>query len=400
MEEAYVGVDTSKDTFEVAIKDCRKNELVKTTNYNQNLQGIDDLIVQIEAVKNTMNADILIGMEATGIYHLPLYHELMKRGYKVRVFNALELVKFRRGKIRKTKTDKIDAGLIAEALIYEEYKPIKAEVPENIGTLREYCRIRERIVYKLSTCKVQATRDLDIILRGYDKLFDDTFCKTSRYILKRYLKRNSIQTPIESDITGLLNKYMNRSRAEDKARKICQVFKNALTVNHLIDPAIYELHLLISQMELLEKQIMKIQNKVEKVFSSIKSKIITIPGVGIPTGATILSEIGNIDNFESATKLVAYAGLDPVVKESGNFKANNTDISKRGSPALREALYLAAFGSLNSNPVCKAVYDRMISKGKHFKVAMCAVARKLLHIIFSVLKNNKDFYIPQYIKSS
>ena len=397
IDEIFVGVDISKDSFETAIKDFEKNLLVKTSSYKQDLHGMENFINNMETTKNVMKADILIGMEATGIYHLALYNELGKRGYKVRIFNALELVKYHKGKIRKTKTDKIDAELIADALIYEGYKPLKENTPKDIATLREYCRIRERIIRKLSICKVQAIRNLDTVLRGYDKVFDDTFCKTSKHVLKKHLKIGGIKVPVKDEMIKLLNKYMNMAKAKDKANKICNTFQNVLIVDHLIKPDIYELYFLMDQMELLEKQLTRIQKKLEKALSSTKSKIVTIPGVGIVTGATILSEIGNINNFDSPTKLVAFAGLDPTVKQSGKFKANNTNISKRGSPALREALYLAAFGSLKSNPACKAVYDRMIARGKHFKVAMCATARKLLHIIYSVLKNNKEFFVPEYL---
>jgi len=399
MEEIYVGIDASKDTFEVSIKDWRKNLLVKPRSYGQSKEDMEKFLELVETTRRTMGAQTLIGMEATGIYHLPLYNELARIGYRVRIFNALELVKYHKGRIRKTKTDKIDSGVIADALILEGYKPPKEDISENITTLREYCRVRERLVYKLSVCKVQATRDLDTILRGYDKLFDDTFCKTSKLILKKCFRHGRIKMPVEREVTVLLNRYMNKSRAEEKARKICLTFQNALRVDHLIAPSIHELDLLIAQMEMLEKQIKNTEDEIEKIFSTTKSKITTIPGIGTITGAIILSEIGNIRNFESAKQLVAYAGLDPIVKESGKSKASSTNISKRGSPALREALYLAAFGSLQHNPVSKAIYERMKSKDKHFKVALCAVARKLLHIIFSVLKNDRDFYVPSYISS-
>ena len=400
MEEIYVGIDVSKDTFEVSIKDWRKNLLVKPRSYVQTRDGMEKFLEHVETTRSTMGAQTLIGMEATGIYHLPLYNALARRGYRVRIFNALELVKYHKFRIRKTKTDKIDSGVIADALIHEGYKPPKEDTSENITTLREYCRVRERLVYKLSVCKVQATRDLDTILRGYDKLFDDTFCKTSRLILKKYLRQKRIKIPVEREVTDLLNKYMSKSRAEEKARKIVLAFQNALRVDHLIAPTVRELYLLMAQMELLEKQIKLTENKIQKVFSTTKSKITTIPGIGTVTGAIILSEIGNIRNFERAEQLVAYAGLDPVVKESGKYKASSSNIYKRGSPALREALYLAAFGSLKHYPVCKLVYERMRSKDKHFKVALCAVARKLLHIIYSVLKNDRDFYVPNYISST
>ena len=126
----------------------------------------------------------------------------------------------------------------------------------------------------------------------------------------------------------------------------------------------------------------------------IDSKIMSVPGIGDTVGPIILGEIGNIDRFSSPKKLVAFAGLDSIVSQSGRFENKTGKISKRGSPMLRQALFLAANVARMNDDVLKRFYDKKRSEGKHHYSALNAVAAKLLRIIYSVLKNNQE-YQPQ-----
>lgn len=119
--------------------------------------------------------------------------------------------------------------------------------------------------------------------------------------------------------------------------------------------------------------------------------ITTIPGIGNILGAIIISEIGNISRFDSASKLVAFAGLDVSVKQSGEFIGTQNKISKRGSPYLRRAIWTAASRAAFCDPVLSDYYQSLRTRGKHHLTAVGAVARKLCNIIFAVLRDNKPY---------
>jgi len=125
--------------------------------------------------------------------------------------------------------------------------------------------------------------------------------------------------------------------------------------------------------------------------------LLSIPGVGELTAMTILAEIGDIKKFPTSKQLVAFAGLDPSVYQSGNFKASNNKISKRGSTYLRRALYQATVAGISNracgpvNDVLYSFYSKKLAEGKRSKVAIIATSNKLLRIIFGVLKNNQTF---------
>lgn len=121
----------------------------------------------------------------------------------------------------------------------------------------------------------------------------------------------------------------------------------------------------------------------------------SIPGIGGKIAATIISEIGDIDRFKNPKKLVAFAGIDPSVHESGKFKATINRITKRGSTRLRQVLFTAAQCGLvnNRNPKLKAFYERKREEGKPHKVAVIACANKLIHWIYALLKSKETFVI-------
>lgn len=121
--------------------------------------------------------------------------------------------------------------------------------------------------------------------------------------------------------------------------------------------------------------------------------ITSIPGVGMPTGAAILSEIGDISRFDSEDKLIAYAGIDATVHQSGQFQGTKMHMSMRGSPYLRLALWQAASMALQHNDELRAYYDKKIAEGKAHGTALGAVCRKLLIRIYVVLKENRPYVI-------
>ena len=129
------------------------------------------------------------------------------------------------------------------------------------------------------------------------------------------------------------------------------------------------------------------------MINSLCPVIASIIGIGDVLGATIFSEIGEISSFEKADQLVAYAGLDVAVERSGNFNATDTKISKRGSPYLRRAIWLAASVAAFKDPALSLYYEKLKQRGKAHGTAIGAVARKFTNIIFAVLRDNKA-YIP------
>ena len=150
---------------------------------------------------------------------------------------------------------------------------------------------------------------------------------------------------------------------------------------------------MIEQIIFIEEQISTIEEEIFTLMEKMDSPITTIPGIGKVNGATILGEIGDINRFSNASKLVAYAGLDASVSQSGEYQSTTNKMSKRGSPYLRKALFQSALRAEFCDPVFSEYYQKKISEGKHHLVATNAVARKLCHTIYAILTKKTPYEV-------
>lgn len=392
----YVGIDVSKDKSDICIKDQNGNDLIqrfKIKNYKADLGHLYETIERIKS-KTPGKSDVVFGLEATGIYSLPLYSALKRDGYKVKLYNPIQTNGFRKINIRKTKTDPIDSAIIADMLRHSEPPQVSETKDLNLYQLRELVRIRHRLIEKQTICKVQLVRNIDTIWPDYGNVMKRVLGATSIAILKKYSVPSKVRARSFEQFYELVKKTSRSKISRIKAEEIYTHAGNVLTIPEIDSIITFEIKTLITQLELYDGQIQSIEVKIDQMMKLIDSKIMSIPGIGDILGPSIIGEIGNVDRFSSVKKLIAFAGLDPVVSQSGRFENMTGPISKRGSPLLRQALFLAANVARQNDDNLKRFYDKKISEGKHHFSALNAVAAKLLRIVYWVLKNNKEYQTP------
>src|SRR3970040_641881 len=164
----YVGIDVSKDKSDICIKDQNGNDLIQRFKITNSKADVGNLYETIERIRSKTpgNSDVVFGMEATGIYSLPLYSALKRDGYKVKLYNPIQTNGFRKINIRKTKTDPIDAAIIAEMLRHSEAPQVSEIQDMHLFQLRELVRVRHRLIEKQALCKVQMVRNIDTFWPG------------------------------------------------------------------------------------------------------------------------------------------------------------------------------------------------------------------------------------------
>lgn len=387
-----IGIDISKNKNDICIKNKDGNAVsfIRISNTKADLDRLYATITELRSKYQVNRNNIIIGMEATGIYYLPLYTALKRDGYRIMLYNPIQTHGYRKMEIRKTKTDQKDAAIIADMLRYSE-PPASDHSDLTLFNLRELARLRQRLVDKRTRCKIQIIRNLDLIWPGYKTILSRAFGKSSMAILKKYTVPSEVTgTPFEQ-----FNEFIqNTSKSHitsDKTMKIYKHAENILSTPELSLSVSLEIKMLISQIELIDNQIQIVEGKINRIMKKIDSKIITIPGIDNVLGAVILGEIGNVDRFSSVKKLVAFAGLDPVVNQSGQKDYKGGPISKRGSPFLRHALFLAANAARQYDENVKRYYENKRDEGKHYYSVLNATAAKMLRIVYWVLKNNTEY---------
>ncbi len=204
----YVGIDVSKDRCDICIKNQMGNDLIQRFKISNTRADLSRLYETIERIRSKIpeNSDVVFGLEATGIYYLPLYSALKRDGNKIKLYNPIQTNGFRKMNIRKTKTDLIDAAIIADMLRYSE-PPLANGIQDlNLYQLRELVRIRHRLIDKRTLCKIQLIRNLDIIWPGYKSIIPTVFGVTSMAILKKYSTLSKVITKTFDQFYELVQK--------------------------------------------------------------------------------------------------------------------------------------------------------------------------------------------------
>lgn len=383
-----IGIDIGKNHHEATIIDDTGVIIGKSIKFTNSHNGANKLMDHI--YKNIGNQEVVFGLEATGHYWLSLYSFLLEKGYTINVINPIQSDSFRNLYIRQTKNDTKDSFIIAEVIRFGRFTTTQL-TDEKILSLKQLCRYRLSLVDSVSELKCRIITVLDQIFPEYEKLFSDTWGISSKKLLEKY------QTPedfLELDTNKLADFLKEHSRGQlgfAKAEKIQEAAQNTFGIKFAQNAFKFQLKQLIKQVLFIEDQIKDLDKEIEFYYNQFDSHLESIPGVGKVTAAIILSEIGDITRFKSAKALVAYAGIDPTVKQSGQFLANNNKMSKRGSPYLRRALFLCASTcTLHESPL-NDYYNKKRSEGKHHLTAVGAVAHKLTHIIYAIMRDNKDY---------
>lgn len=385
----YVGIDIAKNSHEAAILSDSGELIGSTLKVANTTTGAQKLLNYLsKAGIPTDNA--VIGMEATGHYWLAIYSFLVGQGFTVKVINPIVTDAYRNMSVRKAKTDQIDAVVIAKVLRLGEYKEAPTANEQTLA-LRQLCRFRAYEVDLCSDLKRKSIALLDQIFPEYAKLFSDTFGVASREVLLNYSTPEELSQINTRKLTNLLDKASHGRFGKDKALQIKDVATHSLGITIATDAFAFQLRQLLEQISFIEDQVEQLDLEIAAYMKRTDSFITTIPGIGPVLGAVIISELGDISRFEDGKKLVAYAGIDASVSQSGSFQGTQMHMSKRGSPYLRRALYTAAGVAAFHDPELSAYYQRLRQRGKHHSVAVGAIARKLCYIVFSVLSENRPY---------
>ena len=383
----YVGIDIAKRFHEAAVIDERGKVIIKRIKFQNSHSGYCKLR---DAVRK-LNQPVEFAMEATGHYWFSLYAHLRQDNQTVRVINPLQSDALRGLFIHETKTDTIDAFIIAEVLRIGRYT--KTEVlPENVHALRELCRQRFYVIDMASDIKRKIIALLDQVFPEYEKLFTDIFGVTSMELLANYSTPEQMLSVDSQTLAELLQKASRGRFGIDKASQIQEYARNSFGIILASSSFSLIIKQYIEQLKSFESCIDIFDFEIAKIYDTFDCKLHTITGIGKTLAAVILSEIGgDISKFSSVPKLVAYAGLYPKNRQSGESIHSNGHISKRGSPYLRRAIWLASFVAAFKDPVIHQFYERKRADGKDHMNAMGHVCHKLLSIIFAVLRDNKPY---------
>ena len=383
-----IGIDIGKNHHEASIVSPEGKQIGHSLRFATTHKGADSLMSFI--FNNIGNSSCIFGMEATGHYWYPIYSFLKARGYTIYVINPIQSDSLRKMYIRQTKNDSIDSFLIAEVIRFGQFTTTSM-ADENILAMRQLCRYRDSVISSRTEIKLRISTIMEQIFPEYEKQFSSLWLSTSMGILEKYLTPENIENAPIDELFEIIKDKSHNKLTMKKAISIREAAADTFGIKIAQDAFSFQLKQLIDRMNFLDKQIEALDIEIMKYYEQFDCYLHTIPGIGIIGAATILAEIGDISRFKNSSALVAFAGIDPTVRQSGEFNSTHNHMSKRGSPYLRHAIFLAATTCSFHNSPLNAYYKKKRDQGKHHLTATGAVARKLTTVIYAVLRDSKPY---------
>ncbi len=381
----FVGIDISKYKHDCCIISAADQQVVSKFVFQNNKVGFDELLTALHSLSRS--EDIRIGFESTAHYALNLELFLEKAHHSFMEVNPVLISEYKKSTtLRRTKTDRVDCESIARWLMTVEYKP-HSKGFYHAYSLKSLTRLRDRLVRQRSFYLVKITNVLDHTFPEFKPFFNERFSKTALYLLENY---GSAEKMARMN-TASYEKLRSLSRGKFTPQQFITLktlAANTVGVNNSIFDT--ELNSLLTLYKAATEQISILEEQIIQLIEEIHPHYMSIPGIGSISAAIIYAEYGDISNFSSPSQMLAFAGLEPGINDSGT-ESHGGRMVKRGSSQLRYTLMNCALPLIRFDVTFAAYYAKKRSEGKPHRVAMSHVAKKLVRVIFALERQNTDF---------
>ena len=387
----YVGIDVAKDKHDCFITNSDGEVLFKSFTIPNNRDGFETLFQKIQSVSDDLTK-IKVGLEATGHYSYNLLGFLLDKGLTTFVINPLHTNLYRKSlSLRKTKTDKVDSRTIATMMMSDMNLKSYSDTSYHNEELKSLTRYRFDKVQERAKLKTSVSRLVCILFPELEKLVPSLHMASVYALLSEFPSAHSVASAHLTRLTNLLSESSRSRYGKDTAITFRESARNSIGSN--MPAKSLELKHTIKLIQELTSEIDEIETKIKSIMDEINSPILTIPGISYSMGAMILAEIGDFSRFDSADKILAYAGMSPSTYQSGQLDNCYSHMEKRGSRYLRYALYNATKYVCHWDESFGAYLAKKRSEGKHYNVALSHATKKLVRTIYAMEKSRQTYRI-------
>lgn len=396
-----VAVDAAKYTHKAIICTFYGDVLVKPFEFDASLTGLEVLKEQISSQRNRLGMkEVVVGIETTGHYYQDLVRRCHSEGYYLRILNAATTAQERQALLNWSKTDNLDLMAIVQSMINGRGTSNELSTG-NIHTLQKLTRARRVLVEERTSTENMIRVYLDHIFREFQGKsmwingkrehvapFSKLFAKAPRYFMRHYLHPSDILSLGEEGLREL--SIRENLKLRDKTIKILLDFaQNSISQpKEFVEADQFLLIQKLDQLDLLDDQIQLLEKKIEDLFVQTEGAVIlSVPGIGVVTGAELYAEMGDISDFDHAGQLIKMAGTNPIVKQSGGKKPSYFGVSKQGRRTFRNITYQVGRSLAVNNPEMKQKYLALKERGKHPRQAYIALGNRMIRLAFSMIRN-------------
>ena len=385
MSMYFIGIDISKYKHDCCIISAADQKVVSKVTIKNNKAGFNELFTIIHSLANP--ADIRIGFESTAHYALNLELFLENSLLTFMEVNPVLISEYKKSKtLRRTKTDSVDCESIARWLMTVEYKP-HSKGFYHAYSLKSLTRLRDKLIRQRSFYLVKITNVLDHTFPEFKPFFNERFSKTALYLLENYGSAEKMARMNSASYEKL--RSLSRGKfSPQQFLRLKELAANTVGVNNSIFDV--ELNSLLSLYKSLVKEINTIEKEINKLIEEVHPHYMSVPGIGPLSAAVIYSEYGDISNFTNPGQMLAFAGIEPGINESGT-ESHGGKMVKRGSSQLRYTLINCCLPLIRFDMTFATYYAKKRGEGKPHRVAITHVAKKLIRVIYALERQDIDF---------
>ena len=385
MSMYFIGIDISKYKHDCCIISAADQKVVSKVTIKNNKAGFDELLTIINSLSNP--EDIRIGFESTAHYALNLELFLESSLLTFMEVNPVLISEYKKSKtLRRTKTDSVDCESIARWLMTVEYKP-HSKGFYHAYSLKSLTRLRDKLIRQRSFYLVKITNVLDHTFPEFKPFFNERLSKTALYLLENYGSAGKMARMNPASYEKL--RSLSRGKfSPQQFLRLKELAANTVGVNNSIFDV--ELNSLLSLYKSLVKEINTIEKEINKLIEEVHPHYMSVPGIGPLSAAVIYSEYGDISNFTNPGQMLAFAGIEPGINESGT-ESHGGKMVKRGSSQLRYTLINCCLPLIRFDMTFATYYAKKRGEGKPHRVAITHVAKKLIRVIYALERQDIDF---------
>ena len=384
-----VGIDVAKDKHDCFILSSEGEVLADVFTILNNAEGFDTLLQTIRRCTRPEDK-IKVGLEATGHYSYNILGFLLDCGLPTYVINPLHTNLYRKSlTLRKTKTDRIDARTIATMLMSDLDLKSYTDTSYHNEELKSLTRYRFDKVRERAKLKQSISRLVTILFPELEKIVPSLHMASVYALLSEFPGAHQVASAHLTHLKTVLYEVSKGHYGRDMAVEIRDAARNS--IGSRMPAKSLELKHTIQLIQVLDAEIEEIEKEINLIMDEVRSPITTIPGIGTRMGAMILAEVGDFSSFDSADKILAYAGMSPSTYQSGQLTSSYAHMEKRGSRYLRYAIFNATKYVCMWDPTFAAYLAKKRAEGKHYSVAISHAAKKLVRLIYAMEKSGQPY---------
>jgi transposase len=393
MQRITVGVDAGKRAHQVAAYDPAAGTVVGQGSFPVSRVGFEQLALFLHYHASDQ-AEVLVGVEATGHYHVPLVEFLLERGYAVVLVNPYQAAQFRRSQGAKAKTDRIDARALARFVAVSGLRAVSATDARLVG-LRELTRFRADLVGQRTTALNTLQAALDLAFPELLTIFKQPSSRTVLALLEAFPTAAAVASASEEEVAGCLRQAGAGRPRRGQPATLREAARTSIAAKRLAVALSVKVRALVRQIQVLEHEITELEEAIVAAFAALGHAPSHFPVGSAVALAALVAEAGDPSRYRSAKEFVAHFGWCPADVQSGAYKATHPPLSKAGNRYARRTIWLLAIVAVRHNVAYRTYFDQRIAAGKNKMNTLVAIGRKLLTTIFAILRTGQP-YDPAY----